>query len=322
MQTCLVCGVLRRLISAGPGTLAQALALSVRHFRSIRHVYTADRHSRLGQFRRHRPELFGMVITPFVAAPWCASERFRAVINHCDQVDALGWPLDVGDHEYRRIADLSEISPDLHLELAAPSWLAREGLLSLSLVEGKTLIFSLSFTLGRNDKGLVAYVGGLQGGADGDALATNRRLTKLAHGIRPRDLLIEAFRILCRAYDVTHILAVADDIRVHQSAYLKAREADPVVMSYDAVWLDRGGERYADGFFLLPVVMKRRDHEDIRANKRSEYRRRYAMLDALETSIGRTLSAGHEGARKSRQARERSDFVETACTPALPLPVS
>ncbi|WP_443970356.1 DUF535 family protein [Sphingobium sp. CR28] len=281
--------MLKQLINAGPGTLAQAVALSLVHFNSVRNLYRATPASRLGQFRRHRPEMLGLVITPFVAAPWRASERFRAVIDHCTEVDALGWPLDVGDHEYRRLADLSEISPGLRLELSAPRWLAREGLLSLSLVEEDSLVFSLSFALGRTSDGLVAYIGGLQGGGDEDALARTRRLTKMAHGMRPRDLLIEAFRMLCRAYGVVRILAVADDIRVHRSAYLKARSADPVVMSYDAVWEDRAGTRGPDGFFHLCPSLKRRAAEDIRPNKRSEYRQRYAMLDALQAAIVQTL---------------------------------
>lgn len=281
--------MLKQLINAGPGTLAQAIALSLVHFNSVRYLYRANPASRLGQFRRHRPEMLGLVITPFVAAPWRASERFRAVIDHCAQVDALGWPLDVGDHDYRRLADLADISPGLRLELSAPRWLAREGLLSLALVEGDRLVFSLSFAPGRTSEGLVAYIGGLQGGGDEDALARTRRLTKLAHGMRPRDLLIEAFRMLCRAYGVVRILAVADDIRVHRSAYLKARSADPVVMSYDAVWEDRGGTRGPDGFFHVSPVMKRRAADNIRPNKRSEYRQRYAMLDALQAAIGHTL---------------------------------
>lgn len=294
--------MLKQLINAGPGTLAQAIALSLVHFNSVRSLYRANPASRLGQFRRHRPEMLGLVVTPFVAAPWRAPERFRAVIDHCDAVDALGWPLDVGDHEYRRLADLSEISPGLRLELSAPRWLAREGLLSLELIEGDRLVFSLSFALGRTSEGLVTYIGGLQGGADEDALARTRRLTRLAHGMRPRDLLIEAFRMLCHAYGVARILAVADDIRVHRSAYLRARSADPVMMNYDAVWEDRGGARGPDGFFHLCPSMKRRAAEDIRPNKRSEYRRRYAMLDVIQAAIGQTL--GREVEREKGTAED------------------
>ncbi len=293
--------MLKQLINAGPGTLAQAIALSLVHFNSVRHLYRANPATRLGQFRRHRPEMLGLVVTPFVAAPWRAPERFRAVIDHCDAVDALGWPLDVGDHEYRRLADLSDISPGLRLEISAQRWMAREGLLSLSLMEGDKLAFSLSFALGRTCDGLVAYIGGLQGGADEDALARARRRTKLAHGMRPRDLLIEAFRMLCRAYGVARILAVADNIRVHRSAYLRARSADPVMMSYDAVWEDRGGTLGPDGFFHLCPSMKRRAAEDIRPNKRSEYRRRYAMLDALQAAIGQTLGKGADGDESAAQ---------------------
>lgn len=281
--------MIKRFLAAGPVTLAQLFAMSIRNFGSIRRVYSADRESHLGRLSRRRPELFGMVLTPFVSALWTASRRFEAIIDHCNYVEATGWPLDVADHDYRRLAELPAISPGLHIELATPRWLTREGLLSLALVEGETLVFSLSFTFGHVDGQLVTYVGGLQGGADEHAASTNRRLTRLSHGMRPRDLLIETFRALCRYYGVAHIYAIADKARVHRSAYLRAREVDPVVMSYDSVWRDRRGKAVDGGFSELPVGPQRRNYDAIRPNKRAEYRRRYDMLDAMEKELAATL---------------------------------
>ncbi|MES2288975.1 MAG: DUF535 family protein [Pseudomonadota bacterium] len=286
--------MIKRFLAAGPVTLAQVFALSIRNFGSIRRVYSADRESHLGRLSRQRPELFGMVLTPFVSALWTASRRFDAIIDHCNYVEKTGWPLDVADHDYRRLVELPSISPGLHIELATPRWLTREGLLSLALVEGETLVFSLSFTFGHIDGQLVAYVGGLQGGADEKAPSTNRRLTRLSNGMRPRDLLIETFRILCRYYGVAHIYAITDKARVHRSAYLRAREVDPVVMSYDSVWRDRRGKPVEGGFFELPVAPQRRNYEAIRPNKRAEYRRRYGMLDAIEKQIVATLRKREE----------------------------
>ncbi|MEP6786006.1 MAG: DUF535 family protein [Sphingomonadales bacterium] len=110
--------------------------------------------------------------------------------------------------------------------------------------------------------------------------------------MRPRDLLIETFRMVCRHYGVVRILAVPDEGRVHRSTYSRARMNDPVAMSYNAVWCDRGGTMSEDGFFDLPIVAQQRDRESIRQNKRAEYRRRYAMLDEIQTAIGLALGSG------------------------------
>lgn len=287
--------MLSHLFRAGPLALAKLAFLSVRHFGSLRQVFSADRDSRLGQFRRYRPEMLGIVLTPFISARWTPPQRIDIVVDHCDYVETIGWPLDVGDHDYRRLTDLSHISAGLHIELAAPRWLAREGLLSLALVEHETLVFGLSFSFSRIDGALVAHIGGLQGGSVPDALATNRRMTRLAHGMRPRDLLIAVFRMICRHYDVTRILAVSDAARVHRSHYLSLRGSDPVSMHYDGVWQDRGGVLGDDGLFDLPLMGQRRTHEAIRPNKRGEYRRRYAMLDTIEADVARTLAVGAAG---------------------------
>lgn len=50
---------------------------------------------------------------------------------------------------------------------------------------------------------------------------------------------------------------------------------------YDSFWLSIGGEKQENGNFMLPLVMPRKPMEEIASKKRSEYRRRYALLDSL-----------------------------------------
>lgn len=50
---------------------------------------------------------------------------------------------------------------------------------------------------------------------------------------------------------------------------------------YDSFWLSIGGEKQDNGNFMLPLVMPRKPMEEIASKKRSEYRRRYALLDSL-----------------------------------------
>ena len=50
---------------------------------------------------------------------------------------------------------------------------------------------------------------------------------------------------------------------------------------YDSFWLSIGGEKQDNGNFMLPLVMPRKTIEEIASKKRSEYRRRYALLDSL-----------------------------------------
>ena len=76
-------------------------------------------------------------------------------------------------------------------------WFMREGQLVINLFVGEVRMFSLAFSLGRDGGERTAFVGAVQG-RDIEGVADEYRdLTKAAHGMRPRDLLFEIFRMLC-----------------------------------------------------------------------------------------------------------------------------
>jgi len=72
---------------------------------------------------------------------------------------------------------------------------------------------------------------------------------------------------------------------------LNTRQADSAAgMFYDDVWADRGGTRVAPTHFELPLAGSRRPLEEVAAKKRSMYRRRYEMLDAIDAALPTDLT--------------------------------
>ncbi len=69
-------------------------------------------------------------------------------------------------------------------------------------------------------------------------------------------------------------------------------------------WLSLGGEARADDLFTLPLQMERKALEEIASKKRAEYRRRYALLDALNTQV--LLAAGVEPVAGVEAVQEQS----------------
>lgn len=135
----------------------------------------------------------------------------------------------------------------------------------------------------------VAYVGALQGLRSPDALEIYRQLTHQLHGLRPRDLLLTAFRRFGLALEVTRILAVDDSHRVSSNGYFAA--SGQVLSSYDEIWTESGGIATSGGFFELGPVAGRRESSAVPARKRALYRRRYEMLDALDGQIDALVAA-------------------------------
>lgn len=254
-----------------------------RHSASTEKLLKADPKTLLGRTIQHRQHLLLFVRAPFLSKFWDVRERIDQVVEHFAATESLG-PL--GNFDVRHSIELMrmpEIGPDYEVILDKPIWFHREGTLSLNLFRGNIRLFSLAFSFRRSPEGLVAVIGGIQGRSLPNALEEYRILTKLAHGLRPRDLLLELLRALCSTINVVGIEAVSDRARHHRHRYFGPDR--PLPLDYDAIWTDRGGYRLSEEFFALPLEPQQRDLSEVSPNKRSMYRKRYEMLETLNARM-------------------------------------
>jgi len=238
---------------------------------------------------------------PFVSAKWSCAMRLRRIIEHCAIVDRLGPPFDISGSQFAEVIAFQLGDSRCRLTLDTPGWLACDGLLSASLWVEFDRMFSITFCLSDRDE-RTAYVGGIQGRRGSGVLDQNRALTKAAHGMRPKDLAFELFRMLLPRLGVARLKGVADGFRYQKTrrAMLAISADDQVQLDYDEMWESRGGSPGEDGFYLVPVQRQPRDPCDIPARKRSIYARRYDFLNrlneavdaALETNLAIKLHAG------------------------------
>lgn len=236
-----------------------------------------------------RPSLAAAAGRPYMSNRWNASDRLCAIEQHYRQLSASFRALRLSPDAQLRLGHALSRSGPVEIVLDSPVWFAHEGELSINLfVEGERL-YSLVFSFGFDAGMPVALVGALQGLGSEEALDRYRQLTRACHGLRPRDLLLAAFRSVCLHAGVRRILGIDDLHRVSRNPYFGG--AANTSASYDAVWAEHGGTPRKDGFHEIPVVLPRRTHDAIPARKRSEYRQRYAMLDAMAVEIAASLNA-------------------------------
>jgi uncharacterized protein VirK/YbjX len=277
-----------------PRSLWRAFRLFVVEMRWLglmRPWYSDTSNPALVQMLRMRPDLVCAADRPYVNSGWTARQRLDAIQCHYRQVQGPRQFLGFAPGEQARLGTLALAGGALDIVLDKPPWFVHEGEVTLSLFRGELRLYSLVFLLGEHDGRRVAYIGALQGMGSAqalDALDIYRDLTHALHGLRPRDLLITAFRMLCARAGITHILAISDAHSMGRSPYF-AREQ--LQTSYDSAWLEHQGVPAAEGFFELPTVAPRRRHEEIPSRKRAQYRRRYEMLDLLDAQIGSAVSA-------------------------------
>lgn len=177
------------------------------------------------------------------------------------------------------------------LALCMDAQFAKEGELVLSLwrcdssnplaVERRRVAV-LAFTIHRHGSDWVAHVGCLQGAEGSGANDLIRQATRELHGLRPKQAVVVALYALARADQIDHVRAVANADHVYQSHW---RRRNRVVADYDAYWAELGGTPDG-GAWRLPARLGRKSPADIASKKRSQYRRRHALEDAL---IAQTL---------------------------------
>lgn len=276
------------LNATAPGSGMTARLNRLRFRRAAKHhagtfvpLLTAPPESTMGQLVDDRPETLSFLRAPYLCASWTVDERLTRYAAH---VSALAErpPLDFRIAQSIELMPLPEIGAAIHVVIDKPMWFHREGTLAINLFDGNTRLFTLVFAFERVVTGLRALIGGIQGRNFDDALDRYRDLTKAAHGIRPRDLIIELFRLVCGQAGVAEILAIADKGRQNRHQYFGKDVMRDLPLNYDAIWQDRGGMPVDEWFYRLPLTGERRAQADIPAKKRSMYRQRYAMLDGIE----------------------------------------
>lgn len=243
--------------------------------------------SPIGGLLREWPDAVGYLLWPYQCSAWGAGERISRIEGHLEALGALPG-LKLEPDEKLVLLDTGSISPDTCLIIDRPKWLAREGLLTLSLFKGDFRAFTLSFSF-FNPAELELFIGGLQGRQDEDILSLYRDLTKDFHGMRPRDFLLEALRLFAIPVGARHLYAVADAYKISRHEYFGKRGAPGLY--YDEIWEERGGVRVAPTHFELPLGGTRRDLEQVASKKRAMYRRRYEMLDQIAAAMPRDFTA-------------------------------
>jgi uncharacterized protein len=244
--------------------------------------------------------MHGAIYWPYINHTWSMERRLRTIEQHYRLLDGRAAVIALAAQEEVELAVLDEQYAGLHLVLDKAIWFLREGEIVLNLFLRDQRFYSIAFTLNAEAGELVAYVGALQGSGSDNAMQVYREITRALYGMRPRDLLVVALKLLCKEIRVAKIYAVTGDARQHNSKYFGGHHKQDVLVNYDEVWAEHGGNRLDNGFYEIPVVVKYRDAGEIPTRKRAAYRRRYQMLDKLALDI-RAACSRHETAPSKAQ---------------------
>jgi len=162
----------------------------------------------------------------------------------------------------------------------------KEGLMAILLKLGEKRIYQVIFWLAPNRKNEMAlWIGALQGSQGG--LEISRGLTKLFHGYRTKNFILHALCTVTRQLGLKKIYAVSN-YGFYANNHMRLDRK--LKTSLDDFWQEVGGKVSSDArFFELPTFELRKNIDAVESHKRSQYRKRFTMLDAMDSTMIESL---------------------------------
>ena len=228
-------------------------------------------------------------------------ERLDAIINHFDYIqnvftdEAIQSMYSVDKDNF--LDDVSRIkrgltvwqSEDLNMkaQLYYGAGQRKEGLLTLLLTLESQGVYHANFRFGKGFNGKKAmWIGTIQGYKDG--LSNAKTATKKMFGYRPKNFIMYLLRLIAQQCGVETIYAVSDEGFYANTHLVRGHRAK--VAELDSLWQESGGELSQDSrFYIIPLEEYRKPIEEIKSQKRSQYRKRYDMLDQYAAEVQENL---------------------------------
>lgn len=261
------------------------LGLGIKFLPEIRQWYLIADNPMLALALKRYPLISGAMYWPYINHTWPMNQRLSAIKQHYRILSSTTTILAHATFKEVVLASLEKEYSGLRLVLDKAMWFLREGEIVLNLFVDNQRFYSVAFTLGTDSGEPLMFVGALQGSNADTAQDVYRNITHALQGMRPRDLLLLALKMLCTELGIHRIWAISGEMRQHNSPYFGNSHKEKVLVSYNQVWLEHGGKALENGFFEIPATVNFKNMDEIPSRKRASYRRRYQILDQLMLDI-------------------------------------
>lgn len=174
--------------------------------------------------------------------------------------------------------------------LACTGRCEREGEVNLLFRQDGVQLAMLTFAVTTVGGERVAMIGGIQGAHRDTPHELIREATKACYGLFPKRLLMETLTLICAETGVTKIEAVSDQGHIFRSLRYRLKKRSLFHASYNAFWQTLNGQPSGNKLYSLPLSFPRKPLEEIASKKRSEYRKRYDLLDILGAQFSQAIA--------------------------------
>jgi uncharacterized protein VirK/YbjX len=244
------------------------------------------------RFTEANPMLWHRTLLGYMSTRWNGQKKLKvlrdsyrfAEAHPGTLLDSLLGQKNIG-HTFAEVP-LGEESGTIRFALASDDRFRREGEWTLRVfcdqIGGE--LCSIAFSVEEIDGRWVAYAGAIQGGSGANEV-TIKASVKAMHGVRAKAMAIFALQEVVSALGVVRLLGAGNTIQMSAGKHLIRVPWNKISFNYDGMWAEADGKLVEDGWFELPLREVRRTREEIKANKRPLYARRYALFDLLQAAV-------------------------------------
>lgn len=164
----------------------------------------------------------------------------------------------------------------------------KEGMMSVMLRLDKKPLYQMIFWIAPDKKGdMSMFIGAMQGPNMDNARDVVKKVTKYCHAYRTKNLILYLTQAVARSLGMKHIYAVTN---YGYYANNHVRTDRKLKTDFSEFWTEAGGHPTDDTRFdELPLVEARKTMEEVPTRKRAVYRKRFAMLDALDAEVAEKM---------------------------------
>ena len=207
-------------------------------------------------------------------------QRFDAMCDNLtflpEKLTALGLP-----PLWQQAISFGEVIPDFEMKLTITDYQPMEGFWTLELVYSPSQELVYLLTFGKVQQALLIAV--IQGPNFEGSKDMVKLLTKKCHGLRPAYLMVEAMKALTNVLGYSALWGIPHKYQ-NKSRFVQSKR---YVVDYDAIFAESAGT--LKDYWELPLHFETKNMDDIPSNKRSMYRKRYAMLEQLQENMATAL---------------------------------
>lgn len=164
----------------------------------------------------------------------------------------------------------------------------KEGMMSVMLRLDKKPLYQMIFWIAPDKTGdMSMFIGAMQGPNMDNARDVVKKVTKYCHAYRTKNLILYLTQAVVRSLGMKHIYAVTNE-GYYANNHVRADRK--LKTDFSEFWTEAGGHPTDDTRFdELPLVEARKTMEEVPTRKRAVYRKRFAMLDALDAEVAEKM---------------------------------